>query len=311
KTKEGRELIRYRTDTPVDGNNAFKPAMRPIRDPKVDSSAEQAYVEGLAFDKKSKEREARMAYEEALKRDAGFAPAHTALGLSYYRSAEYEKAASHLTQALTRNGDAADAHYYLALVRRAQGEHREAADHLIWLVGAGYRESVARYVLGEMALADGQVAAALENLSQAVLLDPRDLKARTVLALAERLSGKLDASHARIDAVVLEMPIDYLALHEQYETCKALGHDAKAKDAWTQLWRLLAREPASILELAFDSTNAGRRGEALTILEEAIKRADQTTKVYPMLHYTLGYLYEQDGDRERARAHYVLGSKGD
>src|SRR4030095_4520010 len=31
--------------------------------------------------------------------------------------------------------------------------------------------------------------------------------------------------------------------------------------------------------------------------------------VYPMLYYTLGYLYEQDGERDRARAQYELGAK--
>ena len=65
-SKDGRELIKYRTDTPIDGNPDFKPATRPLPDPKISTSAEQAYVEGLAFDKKSKEREARAAYEESV-----------------------------------------------------------------------------------------------------------------------------------------------------------------------------------------------------------------------------------------------------
>lgn len=317
KSKDGRELISYRTDLPVDANPDFKKAARPIPDPKVPTSAEQAYVEALAFDKKSKERDARAAYSEALKRDPGFAPAHIALGLSYYRSGEYEKAADHLTQALRRNPDAGDAHYYLALVRRAQGQTGEAADHLIWAVRAGHREAVARYVLGEMALSEGHAAEAVEHLSQAVMLDPRDLKARTVLAMAERLAGKLAAAEPRIAAVVGELPIDYLALHEQYEINKALGHDAKAKGAWGELWRLLAREPDSVLELVFDYTSVGRRAEAKAILEEAIRRGTERTsgavpnRVYPMLYYTLGYLYEQDGERERARDEYALGAKGD
>ena len=90
-------------------------------DPKNAQSAEQSYVEGLAFDKKSKERDARAAYTEALKRDPGFAPAHIALGLSFYRSGEYETAARHLEAALVRNKDAGDAHYYLALVQTCVG----------------------------------------------------------------------------------------------------------------------------------------------------------------------------------------------
>src|SRR5256885_11390833 len=313
KSKDGRELIKYRTDTPIDGNADFKPATRPIPDPKISTSAEQVYVEGLAFDKKSKDREARDSYEEALKRDSGFAPAHIALGLSYYRSGEYEKAATHLNQALARNKDAADAHYYLALVDRAQGRTAEAAEHLILTVRSGHRESVSRYVLGEMALADGHTSEALENLSQSVMLDPRDLKARTMLALAERLAGKLESAQQRIDAVVREMPIDYLARHEQYAINKALGHEGQAKASWNELWRLLTREPDSVLEVAFDYTAVGRRGEARRILEEAIRRAhEQTTageikRDNPMLHYTLGYLFEQDGDRARSRSEDLAG----
>lgn len=317
KSRDGRELIRYRTDTLIDGNTDFKKATRPIPDPKVPTSAEQAYVEGLAFDKKSREREARAAYLEALKRDSGFAPAHVALGLSFYRSGEYERAADHLQQALRRNPDAGDAHYYLALARRAQGQTNEAADHLLWAVRSGYRETLARYVLGEMALAAGRNDEAVEQLSQAVMLDPRDLKARTMLAMAERLAGKPETAAQRLDAVVAEMPIDYLALAEQFVTNKLLGRDAKAKGAWGELWRLLSREPDSILEVVFDYTNAGRREEARGVLEEAIRRGRERAsgaevkRVYPMLYYTLGYLYEQDGERERARAEYALGAQGD
>ncbi|HUS12050.1 MAG TPA: DUF5107 domain-containing protein, partial [Pyrinomonadaceae bacterium] len=317
KTKEGRTLIHYRTDTPIDANPDFKAATRPIPDPKIAASAEQSYIEGIAFDKKSKERESRAAYEESLKRDPGFAPAHIALGLSYYRSGEYGKAADHLEQALRRNKDAGDAHYYLALVRRAQGRTSEAADHLIWTVRSGHRESVSRYVLGEMGLAEGRTPEAIEHLSQAVMLDPRDLKSRTVLALAERLDGKLEAAQARIDSIAQELPIDYLALHEQYEISKAASHEVRATTAWKQLWHLLSREPDAVLEVVFDYTGVGRRPEARRLLEEAIKRAQEQTataeskRVFPMLYYTLGYLNEQEGDREQARTYYQLGAKGD
>ncbi len=317
KSKEGRELIRYSNLTPPDGNPDFKPATRPIHDPRVPTSAEQAYVEGLAFDKKSRERDARGAYQEALKRDPGFAPAHIALGLSYYRSGEYLKAGDHLTQGLRRNKDAGDAHYYLGLVKRAEGKITEAEDHLIWAARSGHRESVSRYELGEIALAQGRISEAVDQLSHAVMLDPRDLKARTVLALAERLAGKLESAQLHIDAVVQELPIDYLALHEQHEISKAHGQEAKAKAASDDLWRILSREPDSVLEVVFDYMAVGRRGEARQILEEAIRGGqEQTTdgrskRVYPMLYYTLGYLYQQDGDLSRARDEYKLGAKGD
>ncbi|HEV2863188.1 MAG TPA: DUF5107 domain-containing protein [Pyrinomonadaceae bacterium] len=311
--KDGRQLLKYSTDTPADGNPDFKPATRPLTDPKVATSAEQAYVEGLAADKKSNERAARAAFNEALKRDPGFAPAHTALGLSFYRSGEYEQASRHLEAALRRNRDSGDAHYYMGLVRRAQGREADAARHLMWAVRTGHRESVARYVLGEMALASGDTAAALEHLQQAVLLDPRDLKARAMLALAERVAGRTESAQQRIDAVAYEAPLDYLALSEQYEAHRARGNDAKAEGAKGQLWRLLSREPDSVLELAFDYLAAGRLGEGRAVLEEGIRQAgaQRGRQPYAMLHYALGYFHERAGERERAREQYALGAKAD
>ena len=317
KARDGRTLIQYSTDLPVDNNPDFKPATRPIPDPKNPASAEQSYVEGLAFDKKSKERELRDAYTEALRRDPGFAPAQVALGLSYYRSGEYEKAATHLEAALTRNKDSADAHYFLALARRALGQLSEAEDHLIWLVRSGNRESLSRYVLGEMALEKEDYAAAVDHLRQAVMLDPRDLKARTILALAERLNGNTDMAEKRIDDVVKELPIDYLALSEQWRLSSNAHHDDKARKAWNQLWQLLSREPDSVLELAFDYISVGRTLDAREILQEAIRIGPKGTlptdksRVHPMLYYTLGYLLHRAGDHAGARALYEQGMKGD
>jgi tetratricopeptide (TPR) repeat protein len=317
KSKEGRVLLRYRTDSPVDNNPDFKAATRPIPDPKNVTSAEQSYVEGLALDKKSKEREARAAYLDALQRDPGFAPAHIALGLSFYRSGEYETAAKHLEAALVRNKDAGDAHYYLALVQRAMGQTSLAEDHLLWLVRSGYRESLARYVLGEMALAKGDTKQALEHLQQAVMLDPRDLKARTVLAVAERLNGDVQSAQARIKQVVNELPIDYFAVREQSLINKTAGDTVNEKAAADQLWRLLSREPDAVLQLVFDYQAIGQHREAIAVLEEAIKRgpagtlAVDKTRVHPMLYYTLGYLYDKAGEHERARTQFNLGMKGD
>jgi tetratricopeptide (TPR) repeat protein len=317
KSREGRVLLRYRTDSPVDNNPDFKPATRPIPDPKNVASAEQSYVEGLAFDKKSKEREARAAYLEALKRDPGFAPAHIALGLSFYRSGEYETAAKHLEAALVRNKDAGDAHYYLALVQRALGQTSLAEDHLLWLVRSGYREPVARYVLGEIALAKGDTKQAREQLEKAVMLDPRDLKARTVLAVAERLDGDVQSARARIKQVVNELPIDYLAVREQSLINKTAGDTVNEKAAADQLWHLLSREPDAVLELAFDYEALGQRREAIAVLEEAIKRGPSgilpvdKNRVQPMLYYTLGYFYEKTGEHARARTQFDLGMKGD
>ena len=289
RAKDGRELVHYYTDSPPDGNPDFKPATRPTLDP-APAPVERVYLTGLAADKKSNDPAARAAYNEALKLDPGYAPAHIALGLSFYRSGEYDRAAEHLEAALRRDRDAGDAHYYLALVRRAQNRVGEAIEQLMWCVRAGYRESVARYVLGEIDLASDTINGALEQLSQAVRLDPRDLKARTVLAVAERRAGRLDAAQARIDEVVREAPLDYFALHEQYNILKERKQDAQAERVWAELWRLLSREQDSLLELIFDYAAIGV-SEAQKLAEkgfhEIVNRQKKTP--YPMLVYLFNF----------------------
>ncbi len=316
-SSDGLEFLRYRTDTPLDGNPEFKPATRPIPDPLMPGSAEQLYVEGLAADKKSDELGARKAYGEALKRDPGFAPAHIALGLSYYRTGEYEIAADHLTAALRRNKDAVEGLYYLGLVRRKQGKAFEATERLLSVVRAGSHESAANYFLGEMALEAGDIPKALIFLTRSVKLNPEDIKSRAVLAMAERMAGKLREAKKLIDGVVSEIPIDLLARREQYKINKALGLDEPAQEALKTLWSLLGREPDSILELAFDYLSAGQKKEAIEILEEAIhhslgqdSKIEKDGLVYPMIHYTLAYLYEKNGDVEPARFQYGIGAKG-
>lgn len=301
KARGGHELLSYRTDLPLDGNNDFQPAQRPQPDPPVATSAEQAYVRGLAADKKSNERAARAAYEDALRLDPDYAPAHIALGLSRYRSGEYNEAVRHLSRALLRNPDAGDAHYYMGLVLRAQGKLVEAREHLNWCVRSGHLESAAWHELGEMDLAAGDAAEAIRSLWH---VDPRDLKARTLLALAYRVTGQLDLAQRAIDPVIEQMPIDYLAYAERREILKVRGRTAEANE----LWRILGREPDSVLELAFDYLAAGRQLEGRQVLEEAIRRADG--HAYPMLHYTLAWLLSAAGQTDAAREQLALGAKG-
>jgi len=310
KARDGREILSYRTDAPRDGNPDFKPARRPEGDPALAGSAEQVYREGIAADKKSNERAARAAYQEALKRDPGFSPALTALGLSYYRSGENETAEKYLAAALNRDKDSPDARYYLGLALRALGRLREAADQLTWNVRSGQREAMARYVLGEMALAAGHVDEAIAQLAPAARLGS-DLKALTVYALAERLAGRAADARRDIEKVLEQIPLDYFALRERYAISQAAGKEDAIRRSGDELWRLLAREPDAVLELVFDYAAAGQWAECRSVLEEAVQRASASHQpVYPMLHYTLGYILNLGGEKAAAGEQYALGSKG-
>ncbi len=306
KSKEGRNILTWRSNEPVDGNPDFKPARRPAPEANGPSSAEQEWLEGMAADKKSDVAAARTAWHKSLKRDPGYSPALVSMGLSYYRTGEYQEAARYLTAALARDKDSGSAHYFLALVLHALGRDREAADHLTTLVRSGWNESLARYLLGELSLAAGETNEALAQLSQAVRLAPSDFKARTRLALTERAAGRLQEAQAIIDPVVGEMPLDYLALSERGEIYKAAGKTEEADRTREELWRLLSREPDSVLELAFDYASIGRTAEARAVLQEALRRSISS----PMVRYTLGYFLDLNGEKDAARTQWDLGMHG-
>jgi len=187
----------------------------------------------------------------------------------------------------------------------------------MWAVRSGHRESVARYVLGEIALANGHTLEALDNLSQSVMLDPRDLKARSMLALAERLGGRLEVAQQHIDAVVQEMPIDYFARHEQYEIPRysvTTGRPRSRGQNYGYSWHAsLTRFSKSHLITRLPEDVVSREG--FLKKRSGVHRHSPATgaakRDFPMLHYTLGFLYDQDGDRDRARSEYSMGAKGD
>jgi tetratricopeptide (TPR) repeat protein len=61
----------------------------------------------------------------------------------------------------------------------------------------------------------------------------------------------------------------------------------------------------SYLELAADYLGCGMWGEAVEVLERPVEWKTPFVSTYPLVHYYLGYLWEQKGCREKARACYA------
>jgi tetratricopeptide (TPR) repeat protein len=282
-------LVTWRSDTPLDGNPDFKPATPPP--PKTESAFDRA----VAQDKSGHDAAARAAYEQA----GNSGPARLGLAIVLLRNGQYDRAAAALEPLAT-----AEAHYYLGLARRGQGRLADAITELT--AALSWDEPLVRAVLGETMLAAGQIEPAGIQLAGTVRLTPTDLKARTALALAERAGGKLDAAQSTIDAVCAELPLDYLALRERELVLKARGKDAEAARLNQELWRLLAREPDSALELAFDYGAAGFHNDAIAVLKEARERSG-----YPLIRYTLGYLLGRAGDTAAAQSEYTAAAQAD
>jgi tetratricopeptide (TPR) repeat protein len=256
---------------------------KPPEEPETPQTADQAYRRGTDAARESKDLEARRLWDTVLKLDGKHALALTALGLSYYGTGEYDLASYYLERAVREPA----ARFYLALVRRARGKPADAIPDLTACLEAGYRPALVQAVLGEIALTMDQPVKAIEHLTRA----KGDVKAATLLALALRLAGRMEEARKQIAGVLSGAPLDYLALAE----AARLGDTGAAAD----LDRLLAREPDSALELAFDYFGINRVDEATAVLGK--------TK-HAMAHYTLGHLLALRGDTARAQKEFTAGA---
>jgi tetratricopeptide (TPR) repeat protein len=103
-----------------------------------------------------------------------------------------------------------------------------------------------------------------------------------------RLAGRTDDARKQVAGVLAIAPLDYLALAE----AARLGDPTAA----ATLDRLLAREPDSALELAFDYLSINRHQEAVATLAN--------TK-HAMAHYTRGHMLALRGDTAAAEKEYA------
>jgi Tfp pilus assembly protein PilF len=66
----------------------------------------------------------------------------------------------------------------------------------------------------------------------------------------------------------------------------------------------MREEVQSYLELAADYMNWGAWPEAIEVLRRPVDSQMKVAGTYPLVHYYLGYLYEQTGDSGRAAEYY-------
>ncbi len=279
----GAEIIRFRSDAPIDGNERFAGV------PAVKKATPTVFEQGQAFDVESHDAKARESWREAIRLNPSFAPPHLSLGISYYRSGELQEAESHLREALRLRPDLDDAKYYLVLVlREAPNTEGERRAILTQAAARGKWSGPAHIVLGKMALAAGDTKGAIAQFS----VTP-DAEARTLLAMAYRMAGNAARARVLLTQLQRDIPTDHLVLSEA-----ALAGDAPAE---YDLWRLLDRQPDAVTGLALSYAEVNR-AEARKLLEKAVARAGRNAD--PMWHYTLGWLHEANRDAAAAVQEY-------
>lgn len=231
-------------------------------------------------------------YLEALRRDPGDSRCNNAMGLLLYRRGKFAEAEEYFRRAVKRltfrnpNPYDGEPYYNLGLALKMQGRFDEAYDAFHKAVWNAAWQDAGYFELARLLSRKGRYQQALEKLAHCLNRNGLHHKARHLkIALLRRL-GQADAARSEIRQALERDTMEYGALWEQY-----------LLDGESTFQRILHTGPGVYVELALDYAHAGLFDDAAHLLEQV---AGQDTTAA----YTLGWVYAQAGEQERAEQQF-------
>ncbi len=295
RTAAGEALIAYepvrREDQPMPD------AVKPPPPPAAVESIEELYLAGLRLDQFHNPGYSPYPYfEEALRRDPGYAPANTHLGLLYLKRGMLQEAEDHLRRAVERvtqrhtRAEDTKPLYYLGLTKLEQGQLDEAYDLLSRAAWDHAWYAPAHTLLARIDARRGDYERALGHLGEALSANTRNLAALHLKAALLRHAGRTDEARAIAEGLVAEDPLYFPGRYEM----ALLGGDLAA------LLPLMRGEVQNYAELATDYGNAGLYDDAREVLSLAASESEMSGD--PTLYYLRGYYAALQGEQLAAAA---------
>lgn len=261
------------------------------------ASNDELYVTGLHIDQyRHATRHPEHYWREALRRDAGDARCHAALGKWHLRRGEFADAERHLRASIARltlrnpNPYDGEPHYQLGLTLCYQGKAAEAYAafykatwNQAW-AGAGY------HAIAELDCVRGDWALALTHLDHALRHAADNLRARALRVLVLRRLSRTVEADTTLAAVRALDPLDAWTHH--------LAEGDFPFDAQIRL------------DVAHDYVRAGFYAEALALLTApAASGSPADLGSAPLLAYTAAWIAGLSGNTAARRRHLAVAKK--
>ncbi len=227
-------------------------------------------------------------YTEALRRDPGDSRCNNAMGLLLYRRGKFAEAEPYFRRAIKRltlrnpNPYDGEPFYNLGLALKMQGRYEEAFETFYKATWNAAWQDAAFFELARLACRAGRLEEAVELVERALTRNGRFHKARCLKISLLRHIGKYDDALATTDVSLTQDKMEYGALWER--------HLLIGDPAFAQITHL---NPDTLIELALDYAHAGLFNDAAALLESS-------PETQPMLKYTLGWIYEEAGEKGKA-----------
>lgn len=273
--------------------------------PEADRDAASDLNLGMAYSNLRRFKEARAAYENALRRDPSNPDSYYHIGLDVAATGDHGAALDWIAQAHTKGPDRTDVSGALAEELTRVGNFERASDLLAYALADHPNDPALLEVQGDLLLQEGHSQEAVAAYLQSLRSEPRRVSARVALALAYEQLHQSD--HAMIELHQV------LRVDPQNAPAKAqLGHlalEAGQQDAASKwIKQALAADPNNATanrDMAILLERAGNLGEAQTILEKLVKLNPKN----PQFHYLLSRVLAQLRKPEEANAEFELSKR--
>ncbi len=244
-------------------------------------------------------------FEEAIKRDPTFAPAYVGLANAYAGTVPIlfggppaearRKAISAVQKALELDPDVAEAHVLLARMLQGQYQWAESEAEYRRALELEPSSSIAQSAFSHWLLCQGRIEEALVAAQRARERDPRSVSGIQIGWILFH-ARRYDESVQELHSVLVVDPDDAQALWNLGFVLIANGQPEQAITVLEKALSVSERRPAIIGVLIRAYAQAGRRTEALRLLEELKLR--QKTGYVPAAAFIHAYLGL--GDNEQA-----------
>jgi len=254
-------------------------------------------------------------YEEALRRDPQDSRTNTIVAVNYNKRQMYELAEKHLRKAIkrisseyTRPGDT-EAYYHLGLALKGQGRLSEAYETFYKATWDYAFHSAAYFQLATLSARKTDFIQALEQIERSLNTNSINNKALNLKAAILRKLGRDSEAEKITRDVLLADPLNFPAMNELYLLQRIGGNDKNAKKILDDMTAKMRGEVQTYLELAADYMDYGFYKEAIDVLLRPVKMKIPFAGGFPMVHYYLGYLYEQTQMPDKAKKYLQLASQ--
>ncbi len=231
------------------------------------------------------------------------------LGEAYRRNRQFDKAMEVFERAIEIMPEFLMGHLGIANSLRDQGKHKEAISKFRLALAINPTFAPAYHYLGLTFVDMERLKEAIPLLRKAIALRPGYIEAQLSLANALEMAGESEEALTRYRGILEKLPKHVGILNNVGNILKNLGQIDKAIVHFEKALELDPDHVTAYYNLS--RARVGSEPEDLKRMEKMVNDPRLTTEQHCSMHFSLGKVYDDMGDYEKAFHHFQKGNELD